>query len=76
MIIKGYSFYTEASAKEARKSAADYKGIPKNPKDITQFWVNYNYSKPDNIYYITYVDGLEDVFGDPIDITLTDNNSI
>jgi hypothetical protein len=69
--MQGYIFTTETEAIAARKAAADYMGLPKNPNDTTIYWVNYNYSEIDGFYYIQYVDGLEDVLGDPTDITIT-----
>jgi hypothetical protein len=67
----GYIFTTETEAIAARKAAADYTGLPKNPNDTTIYWVNYSYSELDGFYYITYVDGLEAALGEPIDITIT-----
>ena len=69
--MQGYIFTTETEAIAARKAAADYMGLPKNPNDTTIYWVNYNYSELDGFYYITYVEGLEAVLGEPIDITIT-----
>jgi hypothetical protein len=69
--MQGYTFITETEAIAARKSAADYMGLPKNPNDTTIYWVNYSYSDLDGFYYITYVEGLEAVLGQPIDITIT-----
>ena len=63
----GYQYNTEPEAIAARKNAADYMGLPKNPNDTTIYWVNYNYSELDGFWYITYVDGLEAVFGEPIE---------
>jgi hypothetical protein len=74
--MQGYIFTTEPEAIAARKAAADYMGLPKNPNDTTIYWVNYNYSDLDGFYYITYVDGLEAVFGEPIDITITPHEEI
>jgi len=73
--IKGYQ-YTEEQAIAARKAAADYMGLPKNPNDTTIYWVNYNYSELDGFYYITYVEGLEAVLGEPMDITITPHEEI
>jgi hypothetical protein len=67
----GYKYNTENEAIAARKAAADYMGLPKNPNDTTIYWVNYNYSELDGFYYITYVEGLEAVLGQPTDITIT-----
>jgi hypothetical protein len=69
--IKGYKYNTENEAIAARKAAADYMGLPKTPNDTTIYWVDYSYSDLDGFYYIQYVDGLEDVLGDPTDITIT-----
>jgi hypothetical protein len=74
--MQGYIFKTETEAIAARKSAADYMGLPKNPNDTTIYWVNYNYSYLDGFYYIMHVDGLEAVFGEPIDITITPHEEI
>ena len=69
--MKGYKFYTEEEAIQVRKLCADYKGLPINSNDITQFWVNYNYSKLDNFFYIQYVQELENVLGFPIEFEIT-----
>jgi hypothetical protein len=69
--IKVYKYNTENEAIAARKAAADYMGLPKTPNDTTIYWVDYSYSDLDGFYYIQYVDGLEDVLGDPTDITIT-----
>lgn len=66
----GYTYTTEAEAMTARNQAATYKGLP-NPQGDTLYWVNYNYSNLDSIYYIQYVDGLENVLGTPIEFTVT-----
>jgi hypothetical protein len=69
--MQGYIFETETEAIAARKAAADYMGLPKNPNDTTIYWVNYNYSELDGFWYITYVDGLEAVLGEPIEFEVT-----
>ena len=69
--MQGYIFTTETEAIAARKAAATYMGLPKNPNDTTIYWVNYSYSELDGFYYITYVEGLEAALGEPIDITIT-----
>jgi hypothetical protein len=74
--MQGYIFQTETEAIAARQSAATYMGLPKNPNDTTIYWVNYNYSELDGFWYITYVDGLESIFGEPIDITITPHEEI
>lgn len=69
--MQGYKYNTEQEAKDDRQLAADFKGLPVNPNDITKYWVDYNYSELDNFYYIQHVEGLENVLGSPIEITLT-----
>lgn len=60
----GYKYTTETEAIGARKQAADYMGLPV-PNGETLYWVDYIYYERDNFYYITYVDGLEAVLGEP-----------
>ena len=69
--MEGYKYNTEQEAIDARKLAADYKGLPIKPNDITIYWVNYSFSELDNFYYIQYADGLEEVLGSPVEIILT-----
>lgn len=66
----GYTYTTEQEAINARTSCATYAGFP-NPSGDTLYWVNYFYSELDNLYYIEYVDGLENVLGSPSEFTLT-----
>ena len=68
--INGYQYTTEQEAIAARQAAADYMGLPV-PGGETLYWVNYNYSELDGFYYITYVDGLEAVLGEPIEFDVT-----
>ena len=74
--MNGYTYNTEEEAIAARKAAADYKGLPVRPEDVTQYWVGYNYSELDDFYYIRYVDGLEAVLGEPTDITITPHEEL
>jgi hypothetical protein len=62
--IRGYKYNTETEAIAARQTAATYMGLPV-PNGETLYWVNYNYSELDGFYYITYVEGLEAVLGEP-----------
>jgi hypothetical protein len=73
--MQGYIFNTETEAIAARQTAATYMGLPV-PNGETLYWVNYNYSKLDGFYYITYVEGLEAILGEPIDITITPHEEI
>ena len=49
----GYTYATEQLAINARTLCATYKGLP-NPQGDTLYWVNYDFSELDNIYYIVY----------------------
>jgi hypothetical protein len=71
----GYTFNTEQEAINARQLCAIYAGLP-NPQGDTLYWVNYNYSQLDNLYYIQHVDGLELVLGEPINFEITIQNGI
>ena len=73
--MNGYIFQTEEEAIAARQQAADFMGLPV-PNGETLYWVNYNYSDLDGFYYITYVEGLEAVLGQPTDITITPHEEI
>lgn len=74
--MQGYTYNTEEEAIAARKKAADYMVLPKNPSDTTIYWVNYSYSDLDGFWYITYVEGLEAVLGEPSDVTITPHDEI
>lgn len=68
--MTGYKYTTEQDVINARELCATYKGLP-NPQGDTLYWVNYNYSQLDNFYYITYVEELENVLGQPIEFEIT-----
>jgi len=72
----GYTYTIEQEAINARQQAADYKGYPIRPNDVTIYWVDYNYSELDGFYYICHVEGLEAVLGEPSDITITPHEEI
>lgn len=66
----GYKYTTEQEAINARQLCATYKGLP-NPQEDTLYWVNYDYAPIELFYYIQYVDGLELLFGQPIEFNVT-----
>lgn len=66
----GYIYQSEIEAIAARQAAADYMGLPKNANDTTIYWVDYNYSKVNQFWYILYVNGLELVFGEPTEFEI------
>jgi hypothetical protein len=71
--MQGYTFQTETEAIAARKQAADYMGLPV-PNGETLYWVDYIYYERNNFYYITYVDGLEAVLGEPTEFEVIQPN--
>jgi hypothetical protein len=73
--MQGYKYTTESEAIAARQSAATYMGLPV-PNGETLYWVNYNYSELDGFYYITHVEGLEAVLGEPIEFQVNFPDSI
>jgi hypothetical protein len=70
-----YKFTTELEAQSARTQAADFKGLPVQG-GTTLYWVDYQFSVLDNLYYIIYVDGLEEIFGDAEEFNITEENEI
>lgn len=65
----GYTFTTEQQAIDAKEQAASFLGYPK-PNCVSRYWVDYQYSELDNIYYIIYDQGLEQVLGQPIEFEI------
>lgn len=70
----GYKYNTEHEAINARKLAANFKGLPLDSSEITLYWVNYEFSENDNFYFIIYVLDLEKVLGNPIEINISTIN--
>ena len=66
----GYKYTTEEEAIYSQLMCDEYYGYPKENCE-TLHWVNYEYNEIDNIYYITYVDGLEKILGSPIEFSIT-----
>lgn len=60
----GYQYFTEQEAIDARKQCADYYGLPVHPDDVTQYWVDYNYSEL-NFWYIIFDESIEAILGKP-----------
>ncbi len=48
MFIDGYKYTTEQEAIDARKSCADYYGLPKTSEDVTKYYVDYKEASLDN----------------------------
>lgn len=72
----GYKYTIEEDAINARQQAAEYKGLPLNPGDVTIYWVNYSFAEFNNpqFWYIQYVKGLEIVLGEPIEFEVIQPN--
>ena len=67
MVFKGYTYTNATDAGAALQQCDAYYGVPKNPYDITQHWVDYEYSQKDNIYFILFDESLLPVLGEPIE---------
>jgi hypothetical protein len=70
-MLKGYKYTTETEAITARQQCDAYYGIPKSPTDVTQHWVDYNYSELDGFWYITYDESLLPILGEPTEFEVT-----
>lgn len=60
----GYQYFTEQEAIDARKQCADYYGLPVHPDDVTQYWVDYNYSEL-GFCYIIFYESIKAILGEP-----------
>ena len=67
MVFNGYTYNNATDAQAAVKQCDTYYGLPKNPDDVTQHWVSYEYSVKDNIYFILFDESLLPVLGEPIE---------
>ena len=65
--INGYQYTTEQNAINARESVDTYYGIPVNPTDVTQNWVDYQYAELNTppFWYIVYDESLLPILGQP-----------
>lgn len=65
--MQGYKYTTEIEAIAAREACDAYYGIPVSPEDVTQNWVDYQFSELNEpqFWYITYDISLVPVLGDP-----------
>jgi len=75
MYIKGYKYFTEQEAIDARKQCADYYGLPKSPEDITQYWVDYQEASLDTpiFWYIIFDESIRDILGEPEEFEVNEN---
>jgi hypothetical protein len=70
--INGYKYTTENQAIAAKLQCNEYYGIPVNPDDVTQYWVDYQFAELNTpqFYYIIYDETLLPVLGTPIEFTV------
>jgi hypothetical protein len=70
--INGYKYTTENQAIEAKLQCNEYYGIPLNPGDVTQNWVDYQFAELNDpqFWYIIYDETLLPVLGTPIEFTV------
>jgi hypothetical protein len=73
MEITGYKYLTEQDAINARKQCADFYGLPINPNDITQYWVDYETAYLDTpmFWYIIFDESIREILGEPVKINVT-----
>jgi hypothetical protein len=73
MLINGYKYTTEQEAIDARKQCADYYGLPVNPEDVTQYWVDYQTAELDTpiFWYIQFDSSIEMILGEPTEFEVT-----
>tara|TARA_R110000868_G_C10838483_1_gene759858 strand:+ start:1038 stop:1280 length:243 start_codon:yes stop_codon:yes gene_type:complete len=63
--IKGYQYFSEQEAINARESCDAFYGIPVTPDDITQNWVDYNFAELNTprFWYIVFDASLLPILG-------------
>ena len=63
--IKGYQYFSEQEAINARELCDTYYGIPVSPDDVTQNWVDYRFAELNTpqFWYIVYDASLLPVLG-------------
>jgi hypothetical protein len=73
MEILGYKYTNEQDAINARKQCANYYGLPVNPNDVTQYWVDYETARYDTpvFWYIVFDESIEVILGEPIEFEVT-----
>ena len=73
MLINGYKYTNEQEAIDARKACADYYGLPVNPDDVTQYWVDYETAELDNpiFWYIVFDESIRVILGQPTTFEVT-----
>jgi hypothetical protein len=63
--INGYQYNTEQEAINAREACDTYYGIPVEPDDVTQNWVDYQFAELNTpqFWYIVFDESLTPILG-------------
>ena len=80
MIVKGYTYNTEAEAQTAQTTLDDYYGIPISAEATTRNILIYTYYEDKNYWYMVWTDNpkvqapnsVTEVLGEPDDIEIPD----
>jgi hypothetical protein len=67
--IKGYQYFSEQEAINARESVDKFYGIPVASDDVTQNWVDYQFAELNDpqFWYIVFDESLAAILGTPIE---------
>lgn len=70
--IKGYKYFIEQDAINAREQCDAYYGIPISPDDVTQNWVEYQFAELNvpTFWYIGFDITLEPILGQPTEFEI------
>jgi hypothetical protein len=70
--IKGYQFYYENTAIEAREKCDAFYGIPVRPDDVTQNWVEYQFAELNTpqFWYIRFDESLLPILGEAFEFEI------
>lgn len=65
--INGYQYESQQNVITAQIAINKYYGIPVNPTDVTQNWVDYQYAELNtpSFWYIVYDESLLPILGQP-----------
>lgn len=72
--IKGYQFYQENTAIEAREKCDAFYGIPVSHEDVTQNWVEYQFAELNmpQFWYIRFDESLLPILGEPVEFEINE----
>jgi hypothetical protein len=74
-LIKGYKFSTEEEANLSQNDCNVYYGIPAEPEDVTQNWVEYSFAplNTPTFWFIIFDDSLIPILGQPEEFMVETN---